>query len=156
MPQLKHSRVFRAGLTAPSLNFETSTCSASVNMRDESLDIRFNLASKGGGTTQVVVEIGKGDFQASLHEIASKLPESVGGLTDCAAIANKKNLELLQDARKVHDNEKERAKRLVGELEAVEEFVSDKYYEAPVGQDQKEEQIRDKLQEVMNKLRELR
>jgi hypothetical protein len=84
------------------------------------------------------------------------LPESVGVLTDCASIANKKNLELLREARIVHDSERERAKRLGEELEAVEQFVSDKYYETPAGQDQKEEQIRDKLQEVMSMLRELR
>jgi Zn-finger protein len=59
-------------------------------------------------------------------------------------------------ARKVHDSEKERAKKLVEELAEVEEFVSDKYREAPAGQDEKEERVRDQLQEVMSSLRELR
>jgi hypothetical protein len=65
-------------------------------------------------------------------------------------------MELLQEARRVHDNEKERAKKLVDELEAVEEFVSEKYYEAAAGEDEKEERVRNKLQEVMSTLRELR
>lgn len=156
MPQLKSSKIYRGGVTAPNINFETSTVSASVNLRDESLDIRFNLASKGGGTTQVVLEIGKGDFHILLQEIASKLPESVGVLTDCASIANKRNLELLEDARKVHDNERARARKLLDELESVEEFVSEKYYATAVGEDEKEERAHGKLQEVMNELRELR
>lgn len=156
MPQLKNSKVYRGGVTAPNINFETSTVSASVNLRDESLDIRFNLASKGGGTTRVVLEIGKGDFQLLLQEIASKLPESVGVLTDCVSIANKRNLELLLEARTVHNNEQERAKKLLEELKTVEDFVSDKYYAAPAGEDEEEERARDKLQEVMNELRELR
>lgn len=156
MPQLKNSKVYRGGVTAPNTTLETRTVSVSVSLRDESLDIRFNLASKGGGTTRVVLEIGKGDFQAILQEIASKLPESVGVLTDCASIANKKNLELLQEARKVQADEKERANKLVEELEPVEVFVSEKYYEAPAGQDEKEELVRGKLQEVMSTLRELR
>jgi hypothetical protein len=91
-----------------------------------------------------------------LQEIASKMPESVGILSDCASIANKKNLELLHNARKVRDNEKERARKLVEDLEVVEEFVSDKYFEAPTGQDEREEKVRDQLQAVMSSLRELR
>jgi hypothetical protein len=156
MPQLRHSKVYRGGATAPSLSYETSQCSASVDQLDGTLDIRFDLASKGGGTTCVLLQIGKGDFQAMLQEIASKLPESVGVLSDCASIANKKNLELLQSARTVHDNERARAKSLIEDLEAVEEFVSEKFYEAPVGQDDKEEKARDQLQKVISSLRELR
>lgn len=156
MPQLKNSKVYRGGVTAPSLSHETSKCSASVDVRGETLDIRFNIASKGGGTTQVLLRIGKSDFQTVIQEIASKLPQSVGILSDCASVANKKNLELLQGARKVQDNELLRVKKLVDDLEIVEEFVSEKYREAPAGEDEREESIRDQLQEVMYALRELR
>jgi hypothetical protein len=155
MPQLKHSKVYRGGATAPSLSFETSQCSASVGMKTESLELRFAIASKGGGTTEILLRIGKGDFQVLLQEIASKLPENVGVLSECAALANKTNLQLLQAARKVHDDEKARAKKLVEDLEDVESFVSDKYHEAPVGQDEREEHVRDKLDSVMSSLREL-
>jgi len=156
MPQLKHSKVYRGGRTASNLSLETGQCSASVDLRDGTLDIRFDLASKGGGTTCVLLQIGKGDFQTLLQEIANKMPESVGVLSDCASIANKKNLELLRGARQVHDNEKARAKKLVDDLEEVEKFISEKYYQAPAGQDEKEEQVRDQLQDVMSTLRELR
>src|SRR5262249_15530796 len=112
MPQLKHSKVYRGGVTAPSMSFETNQCSASVGVKTESLELRFEIASKGGGTTRILLRIGKGDFQTLLQEIASKLPENVGVLSECAAIANKANLKLLQEARKVHDDEKARAKKL--------------------------------------------
>jgi hypothetical protein len=155
MPQLKHSKVYRGGVTAPSLRFETSTCSTDINLRDESVDLRFDLASKGGGTTSVLLRIGKADFPALLQEIASKMPEFVGILSDCASLANKKNLELLQNARKARENEKARAKKLVDDLEIVNRFVSEKYHEVPVLQDQRERQVRDQLQDVMSSLREL-
>lgn len=48
MLQLKHSQVYRGGVTAPSLRPETSQCSVSANRRDGTIDIGFNIASKGG------------------------------------------------------------------------------------------------------------
>ena len=74
-------------------------------------------------------------------------------LSDCAALANRKNLELLEEARRVHDDEKARAKILIDDLEAVEEFVSEKYYEATAGKDEKEEKVRHQIQKVINSLR---
>src|SRR5262245_25953253 len=71
MPQLKHSKVYRGGAKAPSLSLETSKCSASVGLRTESLELRFDIASKGGGTTRILLQIGKGDFQTLLQEIAT-------------------------------------------------------------------------------------
>jgi hypothetical protein len=155
MPQLKHAKIYRGGVTAPSLSFESSQCSASVDQSDGALEFSFNLASKGGGTTHVQLQIGKGDFLAVLQEIATKMPESVAVLSECASIANRKNLELLEVARKVQDNEKARANSLLRSLEVVEEFVNQKWYEAPPGQDEEEERIRDQLQAVIGSLREL-
>lgn len=155
MPKLEHSKVYRGSVTASGLDFETNKCSASVDQEDGTLDIRFNLASKGGGTTSVLLQIGKEDFQVILREIATKIPDSVGILSDCASIANKKNLELLAEARKVHDDEKARAKTLIDELEPVEDFVNVKWRAAPVGQDEEEERMRDRIQKVMSTLREL-
>lgn len=41
-------------------------------------------------------------------------------------------------------------------LEPVEEFVTEKYHEAPVGSDEREERVRDTLLEVIRSLRDLR
>lgn len=55
MPQLKNSKVYRGGATASSYTLESDTCSASVDPSDGTLDIKFDLASKGGGTTCVLL-----------------------------------------------------------------------------------------------------
>ena len=101
MPDLlKHTKVYRGGATSPNLAFETKDASFHANASDRSLDLRFQLASKGGGSTSVLLQIGADDFQAILGAIARALPESVGTLSDCAALANKKILALLEAARK--------------------------------------------------------
>ena len=94
-------------------------------------------------------------WRVILEEIANKMPESVGMLSDCAALANRKNLELLEEARIVHDDWRARAKNLLDDLEAVEEFVSEKYYKATAGKDEKEQKVRHQIQKVINSLRQL-
>jgi hypothetical protein len=156
MPQLKHSEIYRGGLTAASRSFETNKCFASVDQSKGTLDIQFQLASKGGGTTCVLLKIGKEDFQTILREIASKLPESAGMLSDCASIANKKNLEILEDARKTEALKKARVNDLIKDLEVVNQFVSRKCIEASFRQMAKEdEEVRDQLRNVIIDLKEL-
>lgn len=155
MPLLKNTKIYRGGMTARGLNLETEWCLSSVDQRDEALDIQFHMASAGSGTTQVLLKIGKSDFEAILRELATTLPDIVGVLSECASIANKRNLELLENARKVQTDEKARVKSLIDDLEPVEEFVTQKYYAAPAGEDEKEAQIKSRLQQVMNSLRRL-
>jgi hypothetical protein len=50
------------------------------------LDFRFCLASKGGGTTSVLLQIGLDDLTLILEGIAGAMPEIVGTLSDCAAL----------------------------------------------------------------------
>ena len=156
MPQLNHSKVYRGGVTARSYSRENSQCSASVDARDGTLQIQFYLASKGGGTTQVLLQIGKEDFQAIIMEFASSQPESAGILLDCAAIAYKKNLELLESARKLNADQKVRAKSLIDDLAAVEEFLYESHDAVPISEDKKQERVRNQLQKVISCLKELR
>ena len=101
------------------------------------------------------------DLSAANHYIlrfkysstAGAMPESVGTLFDCAALANKKILEPLTETRRVQSDEKARASSLVEKLEVVEEFVSQNYYEAPAGQDEREASAKSQLEEVVNSLR---
>lgn len=156
MPKLQHSKVYRAGVTANYLNIETSECSFHANTSDKTLDLRFHLASKGGGTTSVLFQLGLDDLPAVLNAIASALPESVGALSSAAVTANAKVLEQLAQARRVQTNDKARAAALVEQLEAVSEFVSQKYYDAPAGSDEVEAAVKTKLDEALNSLRVLR
>ena len=81
------------------------------------------------------------------------MPETVGTLSDCAALANKNILEQLTEARRVQSDEKVRARSLVEKLEVVEEFISQKYYVAPAAQDEREAAAKSQFEEVVNSLR---
>jgi hypothetical protein len=101
MANLKNAKVYRGGITAQGLSHETSVCTFDVNKSKDALDFRFSLASKGGGVTLVMLRVGIDDLSEMLHEVATKMPEQVGLLSDCAAVANRKNLEALFEARRV-------------------------------------------------------
>lgn len=146
MADLKHTDIYRAGVSARSLNLETRKCSFHENTAKNALDLRFNLASKGGGTTSVLLRIGMNDLSAILEAIANKMPENVGVFSDCASIANKKNQQQLEEARRVQDNKKAIAKSLIEKLEGVEAFIAEKYYETPA---------KDQIEEVLQTLRHL-
>ncbi len=157
MSQLKHTKIYRGGATASSLTFESDQCSAEVDEEVDTLNIKFSIASKGGGTTDILLVIGEGDFQTILQEIASKIPQSVGVLSDCASIANKKNLESLVNAWKARNYTKARAESLINDLKPVEHFVElyliDKYdHKAKISEE--DEQLLDQIKKVMNSLRE--
>ena len=152
MADLKHTNIYRCGVSARYLNLETRKCSFSADTAKNALDLRFHLASKGGGTTSVLLQIGMNDLSAILEAIANKMPENVGVFSDCASIANKKNLQQLEEARRVQDNEKTRAKSLIEKLEGVEEFIAEKYYEAPAGEDEREASVKDQIEEVLQTL----
>jgi hypothetical protein len=153
MAKLEHTKIYRGGVTASSITLETRQCSFKTNTSERALDFRFDLASKGGGTTSVLLQIGLDDLPLILESIAGAMPESVGTLSNCAALAYKKIFEQLTEARRVQGDEKARATSLVEKLEVVEEFVSQKYYEAPPGQDEQEATAMSQLEEVVNSLR---
>lgn len=153
MSQLKNTKIYRGGKTANSLNLESQQCSFHANPKRQSLDLRFELKSKGGGITEVLIQIGKDDFPALLEAIARKMPENVGVLSNCAAIANQRVLDLLLEARRVQADEQARAQSLLEKLADVEEFITDKYNDAPVGEDERESAVMDQLAEVVEILR---
>ena len=156
MTELKNTTICRCGITARQFNFETDLCSFEINSSKRPVDFRFNLASKGGGTTAVSCEIGLDDVQLILEQLAIERPEEiVEMLTDCAALANKNIRERLAESRREQNDEKLRLSRAVEQLEVVEEFVLQKYYEAPAGQDETEAAINSQLGDVVNSLREM-
>jgi hypothetical protein len=156
MLPLSNTKIYRGGVTAPSLTFETTQCDALVDPCRGTLDFNFSLASKGGGTTSVRLEIGKGDFAALLQEIANTLPDSAGVLSDSASIANKKNIELLEAARKVHASKEALADSMIEVVESIGTYVTEKHYKTSVGEDENEERVLDLVEKVISSLRELR
>jgi hypothetical protein len=155
MSDLHFSKVYRGGATAQYLNVETSEITFHVNLNTKSVDFRFKLASKGGGTTSVLLQVDIDDLSRVLEYVAGSFPDQVDVFSECATIANKKIREKMQEAQRVQKDEKARAIGLIEKLESVEEFVTEKYYQAPSENDKKEAMVKNELEEVIQLLRDL-
>lgn len=155
MPALKNTRVYRDGVTPRGLWFETDKCDIAVNTRDQTLELSFDIVSKRAAPTRVSVCIGTHDMPVILNEIAQKLPTCVGALSQSVAIATQCNLDELEAVRKIQETEKIRVKSLVAKMASIEAFVAQKYDELPEGQDEKEGQVLDVVEQVINTLQRL-
>lgn len=149
MIELKNATIHRGGVTSNYTSVETKSCRFGVG---NVMHFHFCLASKGGGTTQVCLEIGMGDLREILLAVVTEHPEQVSVLLECASIAGKKNLELLAEARHAEKNGRTRTKDQIKKLEVVKEFVRDKYIKAPSGEDKKESEANNLIGEVINDL----
>jgi hypothetical protein len=152
MPELTDTRVLRGGVTARWLEFETKKCSFEVDKSDKSLDFHFTLASKGGGTTEVLLRVGQGDLPMILDTIAHEIPKAAAILATSAAAASAMNMALLEEAEKGARDLKAMAKDLRERLEIVDDFVTAQYHLAPAGDDESEAAAYKELQEVLNSL----
>jgi hypothetical protein len=155
MTDMKHTEIFRGGVTASYLSPETRQCSFRINVEGMSLDFKFELASKGGGTTCVRVQIGLDDLPSMLEAIATEMPEEcVGTFSHCAAVASKRILQQLKDARKKQVDEQVRTRSKIEELQAVEQFVWRKHFETSLGlgEDEQEADAYEKLYKVIKSL----
>jgi hypothetical protein len=109
---LEHTEIYRGGATASNLGLETQQCAFEVATWAKAMDFHFHMASKGGGTTEVLLRIGAADLPEILQSIAINLPELDAILSECAAIAVKKRDESVSL----------QAKRLKFCVEKLEEF----------------------------------
>ena len=153
--ELKASKVLRGGATAKYVNLETTTCSYRVDVRDKSVAFAFDLKSKGGGTTNVVFRLGKDDLPDLLVQLGKSFPELAPSFASAAASAYEQNLKDLEKARKVSQSTKILAESLVAELEPVAEYVYELYMNLPPGQDEREENLNDKMNNVIGQLQGL-
>ena len=147
MAQLKLTKVRRRGVTAPNYRLESTNCSAIINKETGSLDIKFKIASRGGGFTCVWVEIGDTDVRSINLEQADSCPESVSTFVECTSIAIERNLEKLDRIRDPIVLEK---------MASVEAFVDKKYRIAPAGEDDDEREVLDDVLFVNQELDSIR
>ncbi|HEX3035862.1 MAG TPA: hypothetical protein VHT73_12175 [Thermodesulfobacteriota bacterium] len=59
----------------------------------EGVEFRFTIASKGGGQTEILFTLGKGDLPGLLKELAAAKPEFVAVFAESTHIAVLKALE---------------------------------------------------------------
>jgi hypothetical protein len=144
MKALKHVRISRSGVTARRYHFETSQCRYGVD--EDGLRLRFDIASKGGGRTDILVEIGSDGLPAILEEIATATPRALELFTDAlrasrVAQAKEQSAEL---------------SKLIKGVASLNDYVRERYFEKPIGKDRLEAKLLETSGEVGKLLQELR
>jgi hypothetical protein len=132
MAQLTQTEVFRKGRTAPDWSVESTQCMAFISKDDCSLSVRFDVASKGGGTTCLLIKIGSADVRSLLLELAGKRPDTAGTFAEAITIAIQENARILDKVRDL---------TLMEKLESVEDFVYNTTAEDQSGEDDRENAI---------------
>lgn len=85
--QLKSSNVQRSGVTARHWNHESSSVSAFTG-DGSAVRFRFNMDSKGGGKTDVLLTIGHADLGQILRKLAAEDPQAVAEIfAECSHMA---------------------------------------------------------------------
>lgn len=95
MRKLKDSVVHRSGVTVHRWNRETDACSAWSTIED--LRFRFDIASKGGGRTDIMLTVGKRDLPSLLDEIAQEIPEAMQWMAEAIAKTTHAQRELTRN-----------------------------------------------------------
>ena len=72
--QLSCTEIYRGGITSSYLSLETRKCSYVYNDRLDRAELRFHIASKGGGTTSVLVRLGYDDLRDMVFGLAEISP----------------------------------------------------------------------------------
>ena len=150
MPDLKHSVIFRGGSTASRLFEETNDCFFCVNENDKSLELRFDIASKGGGETSILVQVGSKDFPVIFTELAKILPGEAGVLSNAAATANKLNVKRIKQLTKSVSSEHREATEL---LEEIYDYVGNECTDATTQDHENNSEILIKLDQIFGLLR---
>lgn len=125
--ELKATRVSRAGVTATTWNYGTERCAFRAN--EDDVQFRFNIASKGGGRTDIRLAVGAEDLPAILTEIAESHPRALALFTEALLKAH--------DRRMASIAERASAARKHGTSDLVD-YMQGRYFEAPIGSDKLE------------------
>ena len=80
MRNLQGAKVRRSGETVSTWNHETNSVQIGKFGNEDTLAFRFKLASKGGGVTDVQLELSPGTFDTLLNEMYKIAPDKVAAL----------------------------------------------------------------------------
>lgn len=155
MLTLEHSTVYRGGVTANAMVLETRKCSAEVDLNSATLDLRFRMASKGGGTTRVLLEVGFEDVAQILEEMAREVPEFSSVLMRCASTASERDHERFRGMADLRKQELAKISGVKAKLTHLSEIVTHQYFDAPPDNDKKEKEIMDLVDDIEGVLSEL-
>ena len=151
---LSAAKVYRGGLTANYVKFETEACRFEV--KEETLNFSFNIASKGGGTTSVLLEIGEEDLPAILEMLLLGMPNFEVQMLDTQRKATE--LRQLQHDKKTSELTALADRLLQAGVQAwaLERQLRDLYYLAPADNDAAEEARYNMAETIASKLSDIR
>ncbi len=120
MENLKNTAIYRGGQkSSQELGFENKECTLDIDPTFKTSDFKFNLASKGGGTTSIRLEIGKNDWPIILKKIANETIVDSALFIECLQITNDKLLKKYEEETKGNRNNKNRIIAIIEELEVI-------------------------------------
>lgn len=154
MVAFQNTRIWRGGETTRVRTIGTRSCEALVE--DGLLKLQFKIPSKGGGTTAISVSIPPADIEVMLQELSSNMPVLAPALCEAAAIASKMNIDLLDESAARDKKVSELIEKAMDSLDPVEDYIDQKYIDAPTSEDSEEKRVRDALKEASNALRNTR
>ena len=140
-------------ITANYVKFETEECL--FESEDETLSFSFNIASKGGGTTRVLLEIGEEDLPAILEMLLLGMPNFEVQMLD----TQRKATELRQLQ---HDKKTSELTALADRLDEtglqawlLEEQLGEEYFRAPDDNDEAEKARYDMAGNISSELSDI-
>lgn len=74
---LKDTTVRRGGATSHSWYDTHKNCQFKINEKRKSMVFSFSIDSKGGGTTDIQVEVGQSDICAIFDKIVQTMPDNI-------------------------------------------------------------------------------
>ncbi len=141
VPQLKETTVRRGGVTAHYW-YETIR-SVAVNAASE-LRISFSMSSKGGGYTQVQVEIRPEDF-ATIVEMMSLVNRQAAMEAMSTELARQVRTQSERDAKAIEEAKK-------GARQAIQQLAFHKFISKPNGEDEQERIVSAGVKEIISEI----
>lgn len=126
--ELKETVLMRGGATSPDWKTEDTEITFRTNGNDVRFD--FDIASKGGGRTQLGLFIGRSDVREMLMQIAQEVPDVLTDLTVAVALAAERMQRTIGEVRRNLDAAEPHADQLYDHLVELIDDIDDPRIEA--------------------------
>lgn len=161
--ELKNSKISRAGRTQSYWRKEESTISFNAF---PSLAFYLSIASKGGGTTDIKLDINEEDVVEILQSIAQANPEMFDTFLKCASIARDIGIQDLNSEIEELNSEMgdeiskrkdwvEAANLLSSSADIIHSHLDDQYMSKLEDDDEDEKELYEKMDEIRDFINEL-
>ena len=77
MIKLKDTTIRRGGVTSRTWYESHRNCRFGMLRNGKSMQFRFSIASKGGGRTDIQVEVGQADIATIIDHVVESMPDNI-------------------------------------------------------------------------------